>query len=400
MGLSGRAAIVGYTEWPSRRKWTGPMLHSLEQWAQLGREATLDAGLEPGDIDGLCASHLSEASHFVLATLAEYLGLSVNFAEKLDLGGASPVGMIWRAAAAIEAGMCGAVLCGVSAAPPPPPPGPPREADPRFHFGQASPDWGSPQAEFELPYGNVAQNSGFALIAQRYAAIHGYDARSMARIPVQQRRSANQNENAVFHRVKIDEEDVLASKLVADPLRMLEIVMPTTGGAAVIVADETIARRCKHRPIWISGCGEHLTHKTPTWAHDMLETPIGPASRRAFEMAALHPADMDLVSIYDCYTITVLLTLEDAGFCPKGEGLRFLRDHDLAFDGNFPCNTHGGQLGFGQPGLAGGMSHPIEAVRQLMGRAGARQVKRADSAYVSGTGGVMSEQGALVLRGE
>jgi len=376
------------------------MLHSLEQWAQLGREATRDAGLEPSDIDGLCASHLSEASHFVPATLAEYLGLSVNFAEKLDLGGASPVGMIWRAAAAIEAGMCGAVLCGVSAAPPPPPPHPPREVDARSHFGQASPDWGSPQAEFELPYGNVAQNSGFALIAQRYAAIHGYDARTVARIPVQQRRSANQNENAVFHRVSIDEEDVLASKLVADPLRMLEIVMPTTGGAAVIVADEAIAKRCKHRPIWISGCGEHLTHKTPTWAVDMLETPIGPASRRAFEMAGLQPSDMDLVSIYDCYTITVLLTLEDAGFCPKGEGLRFLRDHDLAFDGNFPCNTHGGQLGFGQPGLAGGMSHPIEAVRQLMGRAGTRQVQRADSAYVSGTGGVMSEQGALILRGE
>ena len=109
---------------------------------------------------------------------------------------------------------------------------------------------------------------------------------------------------------------------------------------------------------------------------------------------------MDLVSIYDCYTITVLLTLEDAGFCAKGEGMRFLREHDLAFDGNFPCNTHGGQLGFGQPGLAGGMSHPIEATRQIMGRGADRQVQRADQAYVSGTGGVMSEQSALVLRGD
>ena len=400
MGLSGKAAIVGYAEWPSRRRWTDPRLHTLEQWARLGREALDDAGLEPGDIDGLCASHLSEASHFVPATLAEYLGLEVNFAERLDLGGATPVGMIWRAAAAIEAGMCGAVLCGVAAAPPPPPPGPPPEPDPRVFFGQASPDWGSPQAEFELPHGNVAQNSGFALIAQRYAAVYDYDARTIARIPAQQRRSANRNPNAVFHDVAIDEDDVLASKLVADPLRMLEIVMPTTGGAALIVADESIARRCRHRPVWVSGCGEHLTHKTPTWANDMIETPIGPASRRAFEMSGLAPAEMDLVSIYDCYTITVLLTLEDAGFCAKGEGMRFLREHDLSFDGNFPCNTHGGQLGFGQPGLAGGMSHPIEATRQIMGRGGDRQVRRADQAYVSGTGGVMSEQSALVLRGD
>lgn len=400
MGLTGKAAIVGYAEWPSRRKWSGRPLHSLEQWARLGREALDDAGLQPADVDGVCVGNLSEAPRFVPATLAEYLGLEVNFAEHMDLGGATPVGMIWRAAAAIELGLCQAVLCGVPAAPSPPPPGPPREPNPAIYFGQASPDWGSPQAEFELPYGNVAQNSGFALIAQRYRAEYGYDERAMARIPAAQRRSANRNPSAVFHDVPIDVDDVLASQMVAEPLRMLEIVMPTTGGAAILIADAGLARRSRHRPVWITGCGEHLTHKTPTWAGDMLATPIGPASRKAFEMAGIGPGDVDLVSIYDCYTITVLLTLEDAGFCPKGEGMRFLREHDLAFDGDFPCNTHGGQLGFGQPALAGGMSHPIEAARQLMGRAGDRQVARADSAYVSGTGGVMSEQGALVLRGD
>jgi len=400
MGLKGKAAIVGYSEWPSRRKWSGDPLFTLDQWARLGRETIDDAGLAPADVDGLCTNYLLEASRFVPATLAEYLGLSVNFAERTDLGGAAPVGMIWRAAAAIELGLCQAVLCGVPAAPAPPAPGPPGEPDPAVYFGQASPEWGSPQAEFELPYGNVAQNSGFALIAQRYAAEYGYDPRAMARIPVGQRRSANRNPSAVFHDVRIDEDDVLASKMVAEPLRMLEIVMPTTGGSAVLVANEELARRSRHRPVWITGCGEHLTHKTPTWADDMLATPIGPASKKAFEMAGVAPAEVDLVSIYDCYTITVLLTLEDAGFCAKGEGMRFLAEHDLAFDGNFPCNTHGGQLGFGQPGLAGGMSHPIEAARQLMGRGGERQVAKADMAYVSGTGGVMSEQGALIFRGD
>jgi acetyl-CoA acetyltransferase len=399
MGLRGKAAIVGYAEWPSRREWPGAPIFALEQWARLAREAVLDAGLAPRDVDGLCVNHVGEADIFVPATVAEYLGLAVNFAERLDLGGASGVGMIWRAAAAIELGLCQAVLCGLPSAPTPPPPTP-APVDPASYFGQASPKWGSPQAEFELPYGNVAQNAGFALIAQRYAASYGWEARAIAKIPAQQRRSANRNPLAVFRDAPITVDDVLASRVIADPLRLLEIVMPTTGGAAVLVASEALARRCRHRPVWIAGCGEHLSAKTPVSMRDLLATPIGPASSRAFAMAGLAPRDMDLVSIYDCYTITVLLTLEDEGFCAKGEAQNFVASHDLAFDGDFPCNTHGGQLGFGQPGLAGGMSHPIEAARQIMGRAEGRQVKRANHAYVSGTGGVMSEQGALVLRGD
>jgi acetyl-CoA acetyltransferase len=116
-------------------------------------------------------------------------------------------------------------------------------------------------------------------------------------------------------------------------------------------------------------------------------------------MANLKPADMHMAQIYDCYTITVMLTLEDAGFCKKGEGLQFLRDHNFTFQGDFPMNTHGGQLSFGQTGSAGGMTQVIEAVHQIQGRADARQLKRHDLAYVSGTGGVMSEQGALILQG-
>jgi acetyl-CoA acetyltransferase len=128
-------------------------------------------------------------------------------------------------------------------------------------------------------------------------------------------------------------------------------------------------------------------------------TPIRQAARRAFEMAGRSAADVDMVQLYDCYTITVLLTIEDSGFCGKGEGLDFVKTHDLSYAGDFPCNTHGGQLGFGQPGFAGGMSHIVEAVAQIQGRAGGRQLAKHDIAYVSGTGGVMSEQTALVLEG-
>jgi acetyl-CoA acetyltransferase len=188
--------------------------------------------------------------------------------------------------------------------------------------------------------------------------------------------------------------------MISEPLRMFEIVMPVTGGAAVVVTTAERARRARHRPVAIAGFGEHLTHKTPTYAPDMMHTPVGAAAARAFAMAGLGPADVDLCEIYDCYTITVLLSLEDSGFCDKGEGLEFVRTHDLSYRGDFPVNTHGGQLGYGQAGLAGGMSQVVEAVCQIQGRAGDRQVRRHDVAYVTGTGGVMSEQAALVLVGE
>jgi acetyl-CoA acetyltransferase len=132
----------------------------------------------------------------------------------------------------------------------------------------------------------------------------------------------------------------------------------------------------------------------------MLETPIGPAAKRAFEIAGMAPGDMQMAQIYDCYTITVLLSLEDSGFCEKGRGMDFVLENDLTYKGNFPLNTHGGQLSFGQAAAAGGMSQLIEAVQQIQGRCGERQVARNDIAYVSGTGGVMSEQTVVILQGE
>ena len=166
-----------------------------------------------------------------------------------------------------------------------------------------------------------------------------------------------------------------------------------------MVTRDSIAKNCKHRAVRVVGAGEYVQSKSPTYAKDMLETPIGPASRRAFAMAGLMPADMHMAQIYDCYSITVLLSLEDAGFCEKGKGIDFIKAHDFTYKGNFPMNTHGGQLSFGQAANAGGMSQVIEAMHQIQGRSGERQLAKHDLAYVSGTGGVMSEQAALILRG-
>jgi acetyl-CoA acetyltransferase len=152
-----------------------------------------------------------------------------------------------------------------------------------------------------------------------------------------------------------------------------------------------------NRPVWLLGAGEMLTHATLSGAPDLTHTAIGEAARRAFAMAGVTPVDVGLASLYDCYTIMVLLTLEDAGFCNKGEAGEFVDAHDFRWHGDFPVNTHGGQLSFGQAGYGGGMSHVTEAVRQLGGRGGPRQVAGLELAYVNGNGGLMSEQVSLVL---
>ena len=191
--------------------------------------------------------------------------------------------------------------------------------------------------------------------------------------------------------------DVLNSRMIVDPLHLLEIVSPCTGGGAFIVTSTDRAKDGPHKPVVLLGAGEAGGHSSITHARSLTTSLVKPAAESAFHMAGVTPQDMDFVQPYDCYTITVIVTLEDAGFCEKGEGGRFVEDHDLSYAGDFPCNTHGGQLSFGQPGLAGGMSHVIEGARQLMGRGEGRQVKDASIGYVNGNGGIMAEQCSLVL---
>ncbi len=402
MGWKGEAAIVGAAQYKPQKYSEAPQMFHLEQVADLASQALADAGLQASDLDGLVINgpHFHEASVFVPAMAAEYLGLAVNFAEVVDLGGTTPVGMVWRAAAAIEMGLCQAVLCVLPMRMAPFG----RDEDPgamarAMRFGGHSTAFGAPEAEFDLPYGHMGQNTGYAMIAQRYAAQYGYDERAMAKIAVDQRTNAQANPNAIFQGQPLTIDDVLNSKMVADPLHILEIVMPVAGGAAVIVASKEVAAKARNRGAHITGFGERLGYKSPTYSPDMTETPVGPAARRAFEMSGLKPSDINAAQIYDCYTITVLLSLEDAGFCPKGEGMRFVLESDLTWRGNFPVNTHGGQLSFGQAGSAGGFSQIIEAFDQIRGKAGERQLKKSDRMFVSGTGGVMSEQGALILEG-
>ncbi|MDT5088432.1 MAG: acetyl-CoA C-acetyltransferase [Mycobacterium sp.] len=398
-GLRGEAAIIGIAELPAERKQTRPPSFTLDQYALLAKMVVEDAGVDATVVNGLVCHGLAESDMFVPATLSEYLGIPVNFGERVDLGGATSAAMVWRAAVAVELGLCDAVFAVVpgstvlptSTRHPPPPA--------KWH-GASSNNYGSPQAEFEIPYGNVGQNGPYAQIAQRYAALFGYDATALAKIAVDQRANACAHPGAVFHGKPITVDDVLASPMIADPIHMLETVMRVQGGTGVLIANADIARRARHRPVWVTGFGEHVAFKTATYAHDMMTTPVSRAAERAFAMAGLAPSDMDMASLYDCYTITVLMTLEDAGFCGKGEGMAWVNQRDLTFAGDFPLNTAGGQLSFGQAGMAGGMHHVVDAARQVMGRAAAAQVADCHRAFVSGTGGIMSEQVALVLAGD
>ena len=395
-GLRGEAAIIGIAELPAERRPSRPPLFTLDQYALLAKLVVEDAGIDPACINGLLTHGIAESAMFAPATLCEYLGLALDFGERVDLGGATSAGMVWRAAAAVELGICDAVLAVVPGSTSLPQSHKTQSAAPNW-FGASSNNFGSPQAEFEIPYGNVGQNAPYAQIAQRYAAEFGYDPAAVAKIAVDQRVNACAHPGAVFHGTPLTVDEVLGSPMIADPIHMLETVMRVHGGVGVLIANADIARRSRHRPVWITGFGEHIAFKTPTYADDLLHTPIARAADKAFAMAGLSRSAVDVASIYDCYTITVLMSLEDAGFCAKGKGMSWIAEHDLTYRGDFPLNTAGGQLSFGQAGMAGGMHHVVDGARQLMGRAGDAQVPDCNIAFVTGNGGIMSEQVALLM---
>jgi acetyl-CoA C-acetyltransferase len=382
MSLKGKAAAIGIAELKPWKE-APPEVTPLKLMGQLAAEALNDAGLEKKDLDGfLVGMPFADPGMLYPASACEVLGINPRMLNVVDIGGATPAGMIWRAAAAIDAGMCQAVLCIV--------------AD-LNKIGDQKVPVVSVQREFESPYGNIGANCGYAMIAHRHMYEYGTKPEQMAKIAVDQRTNALKNPLATFNDKPLTIQDVLASRMIVDPLHIFEIVSPCSGGAAVIVASPEVAKRAKRPPIWLLGAGEYSNHASITYAPSLTDSPIKPAADLAFQMAGVERKDIDLVCPYDCYTITVLVTLEDAGFCKKGQGGPFVMEHDLSHAGDFPCNTHGGQLSFGQPGLGGGMSHVTEAIRQLMGRGEGRQVKDATLAYVNGNGGIMSEQVSLIL---
>ncbi|MDX8452317.1 thiolase family protein [Mesorhizobium sp. VK9D] len=377
-------AIAGIGELKPVRRTEG--VTTLELIAEASRRAVVDAGLVPREVDGLLVGpQVGETPQHVPATVAEYLGLKPTMANVVDLGGASGPGMIWRAAAAIDAGMCDTVLCVL--------------ANHRDDEAPRSPNR-NPIREFDVPFGASGANISYALLMQAHMAAHGCPPEDYAAIAAAARANAQRNPDAIFHGKPATVEDVLASPTVASPLHLYEIVMPVAGGEAVVVTRRRTAECGPHKPVRLLGAGEKVTHRAVSQAPSLTSGPLKDAMARAFAQSGLAPRDMKLLSLYDCYTIMVATTIEDAGFCAPGAFGAFIRDSGTGADGLYPLNTHGGQLGFGQPDLAGGMTHVVEAVRQLRGEATGRQIRGATTALVTGNGATMSEAVSLILGAE
>lgn len=382
MSLRGSAAIVGVAELPPRRE--SPGLTTLGMIADVAGRAVTDAGLEPADIDGLLVGpQVGETPQHVPVTVSEYLGLSPSYADVVDLGGASGPGMVWRAAAAIGAGMASTVLCVLG-----------NTRDPSRV--PRSPNR-NPIREYDVPHGASGANVSYALLAQRYLHDFRLTSEDLAIVPVIEREHAMLNADAVFHGKPITTQDVLDSPMISDPLHLLDLVMPCAGGAAVVVTSAARAIVAPHRPVLLRGAGERLTHRAVSSAPVLTSSPLKAAIADACEMAGVASGDLDVLSLYDCYGFFVLVTIEDAGLCPPGGAAQWLRDRDVSHRGEVTLNPHGGQLACGQADLAGGMGHVVEAVRQLRGSAGDRQHPSARLALATGNGATMGEEVALVL---
>ncbi|WP_394218267.1 thiolase family protein [Halobacillus trueperi] len=380
-----QGAIIGIGELKPVRYSEGKTTLSLI--AESVRLAIQDAGISKEDVDGLLVGpQVGETPQHVPATVSEYLGIDPTMSNTVDLGGATGPGMIWRAAAAIQAGMCETVVCVLAN---------------KNEKGETlrSPNR-NPIREFDVPFGASGANTSYALLKRQHMEEYGSTHEDFARIAYWHRKNAQLNPDAIFYGKPVEVEDILASPMIADPLHLLEIVMPVAGGAAVVVTSVEKAAEGKHKPVYLKGAGEKITHRAVSQAPNIDALPFTYSISRALEQARTTVEDIDLFSLYDCYTSVVATTLESAGLCKPGEFGEFVKNHSFGHDGDYPLNTHGGQLGFGQADLAGGMSHVVEAVHQLRGEAGNRQIPDAKKALVTGNGATLSETTALVLGGE
>lgn len=389
MNIKGKSAIIGYGETAfAKSRDSGNRSHYAEQ-CNAARLAIEDAGIRKDDIDALVAIPPLGQSVSWTMDLAEYLQLRLRYLDTPYFGGAAGNAGILYAAAAIQAGLCHTVLVVGGSV-----------MDTSRAYEHALEDAVPFERDFDTIYGPMADNSAYALIKQRYK--HEFHARDeqFAQVVVNARFHASQFPNALL-KTPVTVRDVLDSRMICDPLRLFEIVMPCTGANALILTSSERARDAKHSPVYLLGGGQSIDRGmwTPVYGREasLTTSPIRAAARQAFDMAGLTITDMDFVQLYDCYTITVVIALEDIGCCAKGEGAEFVEKTDLTFTGAMPVNTDGGQLGRGQPYGACHFMPVIEAARQLMGRAGPLQVKNARFGLANGNGGSMANECVLIL---
>jgi acetyl-CoA acetyltransferase len=372
----GGAAIVGAAE--SDLGQVGPGFNVIDLMAQGITRALDDCGLGLRDVDGLvCATAQSRTSGL---NLAEYLGISPNFIDSTIIGGSSFMFHVGHALAAIQLGLCDVAV---------------------IAYGSTQRSIGRQQASvreinpYETPYRPFLPSTAYALAASRHMHQFGTTREQMAAVAVAARQWALKNPVA-WEKKPLTVEEVLAARMVSYPFTVRDICLVTDGGGAIVLTSPERAKSLKKPPIYVLGQGEAITHANISSMPDLTVTGAAESGRRAYAMAGLAAKDIDVVELYDAFTINTILFLEDLGFCKKGEGGSFVSGGRIAPGGALPVNTNGGGLSYCHPGMYG-LFLLIEAVRQLRGECGERQIAGAETAIAHGNGGVLSSQSTVIL---
>jgi len=378
MSLKHACAIAGVAE---SRLGVVPDSTVMTLQAEAMVKALAEAGLEKKDVDAVFSS--GNWGRLPQLQVAEYLGINPVYSDNTSVGGASFEFHLGHAAAAIQAGLCkvAIILYGSTQ----------RSRRERRIF-EAHSDLGY---QYETPYGLPIPVGAYALAASRHMAQYGTTSQQLAELAVSTRAWASLNPSA-YRREKLTVDEVLDSQMIASPLHRLDCCLVTDGGGCVVVVSPELAKSLPKPPVWLLGQGESHSHAQISEMPDLTITPAAESGKRAFAMAGIKHSDLDVVEIYDSFTITVILTLESLGFCAPGEGGEFVSSNRTAPGGEFPLNTNGGGLSYCHPGQYG-IFLLIESVRQLRGECGDRQVNNATLALASGTGGVLSSNSTCIL---
>lgn len=371
----GRTAIVGAATFGIGKC---PGISAVDMAAKAALLALADAGISLSEVDALYTSAPYEALGGM--ELAEYLGLTPKITDCNRTGGSAFEVYVQQAALALEAGLidCALIAYGSNPASNPPP-----------GVGMTR------QSPWEAPYRPLAPISSYALATSRHMHLYGTTREQLAEVAVAARQWAQLNPEAAV-RDPLTVEDVLAARMVSDPLTVRDCCLFNDGAAAIVMVRADRAKDCAKPPIAVLGAAHAVTHREISSMPDLTVTGAAISGPQAFAQAGITPADIDVAMLYDAFTITPILFLEDLGFCPKGEGGRFVSGGHIAPGGGLALNTNGGGLSCVHPGMYG-LFLLVEAVRQLRGEAGDRQVKDARLALAHGNGGVLSSEATVLL---
>jgi acetyl-CoA acetyltransferase len=351
--------------------------------AQASRRALAASGLKPADIDGFCSAGMGAMQPL---DVAEYMGLRPRWLDSTSTGGATWEIMAAHAADAIAQGHADVVLLAYGST---------ARADIKRKLRGANLDWGSRGPhQYEVPFGHTLI-SKYAMAARRHMHEYGTTLEQLAEVAVSMRANAALNPDA-FYRDPITVADVLGGEMIADPFTKLHCCIRSDGGAAVVMIAEERVRDLPLAPVWVLGSGEFGSHVTMNQWDDFTVSPAARSGPLAFGRAGVKPSDIDVCAIYDAFTYMLLVSLEDLGFCAKGEAGAFVQEGRLRVGGSLPTNPDGGGLSACHPGMRG-LFLLVEAARQLRGECGERQVNDAKLACVSGTGGWFCSSGTMIL---